>query len=51
MKRYSIIPEYEYKSWGDYDDLEEAKRARCELQFTFMSRSVSLIDNLTGEEV
>lgn len=51
MSKYSIRPYDACTSWGDYDDLEEAKRARCKLQHQFISRLVVLIDNCTGKEV
>lgn len=51
MKRYTIRPYDVYKSWGDYETIEEARHARCKLAMSFFSRRVAIIDNQTGKEV
>lgn len=51
MKRFTIRPYDDFKSWGDYNTLEEARHARCKLAMTFFSRAVIIIDNKTGKEV
>lgn len=51
MKRYTIRPYDTYKSWGDYETIEEARHARCKLAMSFFSRRVVIIDNKTGKEV
>lgn len=51
MKKFSIRPYDDYKSWGDYDTIEEAKKGRHTLAMSFFSRSVIIIDNSTGCEV
>lgn len=51
MKRFTIRPYDTFKSWGDYNTLEEAKHARCKLAMTFFNRAVIIIDNKTGKEV
>lgn len=45
MKRYTVRPYDDYKSWGDYDTIEEARTARSKLAMSFFSRSVVIIDN------
>lgn len=51
MKRYSIRPYDDYKSWGDFDTIEEARKERSKLALSFFSRSVVIIDNTTAREV
>lgn len=49
MKRYTVRPQDDYSSWGDYDTIEEARKARTKLAMSFFSRSVVIIDNsITG---
>lgn len=45
MKRYTVRPYDDYKSWGDYDTIEEAREARSKLAMSFFSRRVIIIDN------
>ena len=45
MKRYTVRPKDDYSSWGDYDTIEEARKARTKLAMSFFSRSVVIIDN------
>lgn len=40
MRRYSIRPYDDYKSWGDFDTIEEARKERSKLALSFFSRSV-----------
>lgn len=51
MKKYTIRPYDDYKSWGDYDTIEEARKERSKLAMSFFSRSVVIIDNTTGKEI
>ena len=51
MKRYTVRPYDDYKSWGDYDTIEEAREARNKLAMNFFSRSVVIINNDTDKEV
>ena len=51
MKRYSIRPYDDYKSWGDFDTIEEARKERSKLALSFFSRSVVIIVNTTAREV
>ena len=51
MKRFTVRPYDDFKSWGDYNTLEEARYARCKLAMSFFSRVVIIIDNKTGKEV
>ncbi len=51
MKRYTVRPYDDYKSWGDYDTIEEAKSARSKLAMSFFSRRVIIEDNNTHQEV
>lgn len=51
MKHYSIRPYDDYKSWGDYDTIEEAKIARDKLAMSFFSRRVVIIDNTSGNKI
>lgn len=45
MKRYTVRPQDDYSSWGDYDTIEEARKARNKLAMSFFSRNVVIIDN------
>lgn len=45
MKKYTVRPYDDYSSWGDYDTIEEARKARSELAMSFFSRRVVIIDN------
>jgi hypothetical protein len=45
MKRYTVRPQDDYSSWGDYDTIEEAREARSKLAMSFFNRSVVIIDN------
>lgn len=45
MKRYTVRPYDDYKSWGDYDTIEEAREVRSKLAMSFFSRRVIIIDN------
>lgn len=40
MKRYTVRPYDDYKSWGDYDTIEEAREVRSNLAMSFFSRRV-----------
>lgn len=44
MKRYTVRPYDDYKSWGDYDTIEEAREARSKLAMSFFSRKVVIED-------
>lgn len=45
MKRYTVRPYDDYKSWGDYDSKEKARSAKSKLAMSFFSRRVVIIDN------
>lgn len=45
MKRYTVRPQDDYSSWGDYDTIEEAREAKSKLAMSFFSRRVIIIDN------
>lgn len=45
MKRYTVRPQDDYSSWGDYDTIEEAREAKSKLAMSFFSRKVVIIDN------
>lgn len=45
MKRYTVRPYDDCKSWGDYDTIEEAREVRSNLAMSFFSRRVVIIDN------
>lgn len=45
MKRYTVRPQDDYSSWGDYDTIEEAREAKSKLAMSFFSRRVVIIDN------
>lgn len=45
MKRYTVRPYDDYKSWRDYDTIEEAREVRSNLAMSFFSRRVVIIDN------
>lgn len=51
MKRFTIRPYDTFKSWGDYNTLEEARHARCKLAMSFFNRAVIIIDNKTGKQI
>ena len=51
MKRYTVRPYDDYKSWGDYDSEKEARNARSKLAMSFFSREVVIIDNETNREL
>lgn len=51
MAKYTVRPYDDFKSWGDYNDLEEALKAKRKLQSSFISRTVVLINNNTNKEV
>lgn len=44
MKRYTVRPYDDYKSWGDYDTIEETREARSKLAMSFFSRKVVIED-------
>ena len=45
MKRYTVRPQDDYSSWGEYDTIEEAREVRSKLAMSFFSRRVIIIDN------
>lgn len=51
IAKYTVRPYDDFNSWRDYNDLEEALKAKRKLQFSFISRTVVLINNNTNEEV
>ena len=51
MKRFTVRPYDDFKSWGDYNTLEEARNARCKLAMSFFSRRVVIIDNKTDKQI
>lgn len=51
MKRYIVRPYNDYKSWGYYETIEEAKHERNILDMSFFSRNVAIINNNTYKEV
>lgn len=51
MAKYTVRSYDDFKSWGDYNDLEEALKAKRKLQSSFISRTVVLINNNTNKEV
>lgn len=51
MKRYTVHPYDDDSSWGDYDDIEEARKGRSKLAMSFFSRAVVIRDNTTWNEI
>lgn len=44
MKRYVVRPYDDYNSWGDYDNIEEARETKSKLAMSFFSRRVVIED-------
>ena len=51
MKKYTVHPYDDDSSWGDYDDIEGARKGRSKLAMSFFSRAIVIRDNTTWKEV
>lgn len=43
--KYTVRPEDDFNSWGDYNTIEEARDAKSKLAMSFFSRRVVIEDS------